>query len=208
MIPEPSEPEDDNSIAPEKNTVQQNQQETDWPDAPIIQIPGVSSTTDQPLEVMYNRHQVQSSAVDPEIPVLEDNSDQDQFADLDTYMTHHNTHHASEQIRQEYSATLHNLSDNEYYAKTDSAEFRNYTPASQYDQPACHQDVPRSLETDAPRQSTEELKRIFGKCRGQARQKELHSHQPFGHKTHSLESCIQHKIKKNQHLRERYTSHH
>ena len=48
---------DDNSIAPENNTAQQNQQETDWPDAPAIQIPGVSSTTsDQPPEVTYNRH--------------------------------------------------------------------------------------------------------------------------------------------------------
>ena len=97
MIPEPSEPEDDSSITPEDNTVQQNQQETDWPDAPAIQIPGVSLTTsDQPLEVMCNRRQVQPSAVDPKIPVLEDNSDQDQFADLDPFMTHHNTHHASE----------------------------------------------------------------------------------------------------------------
>ena len=53
MIPESSELEDDNNIAPENNTVQQNQQETDWPDAPTIQIPGVSSTTsDQPPEVM------------------------------------------------------------------------------------------------------------------------------------------------------------
>ena len=96
MIPESFKPEDDNSIAPEDNTVQQNQQETNWPDTPTVQIPGVSSTTDQPPEVTYNRHQVQPSAVDPEIPVLEDDSDQDQFADLDTFMTHHNTHHASE----------------------------------------------------------------------------------------------------------------
>ena len=95
-ILEPSEPDNDNNIAPENNTVQQNQQETDWSDAPIIQIPGVSSTTDQPQEVTYNRHLVQTSTVDPEIPVLEDDSDQDQFADLDTFMTHHNTHHASE----------------------------------------------------------------------------------------------------------------
>ena len=69
-IPEPSEPEDNNSIAPENNTVQQNHQETNWPDAPAVQIPGVSSTTDQPLEVTYNRRQVQPSTVDPEIPVL------------------------------------------------------------------------------------------------------------------------------------------
>ena len=54
-IPEPSELEDDKSIAPENNTVQQNQQETTWPDALAIQIPGVSSTTDQPPEVTYNR---------------------------------------------------------------------------------------------------------------------------------------------------------
>ena len=143
MIPEPSEPENDNSIAPENNTVQQNQQETDWPDAPAIQIPGVSSTTDQLPEVTNNRCQVQPSTVDPKIPVLKDNSDPDQFADQFAYMTHHNTHHASERIKQEYSATLHNLSDDEYYAEIDRAEFRNYTPAPQYNWPACHQEAPR-----------------------------------------------------------------
>ena len=93
MIPESSVLEDDNSIAPENNTALQNQQETDWPDAPTIQIPGVSSTTsDQPPEVMYNRHQVQPTTVDLEIPELEDDSIPDQFADLDTFITHHNTH--------------------------------------------------------------------------------------------------------------------
>ena len=56
MIPESSVLEDDNSIAPENNIDPQNQQETNWPDAVAIQIPGVSSTTtDQPPEVMYNR---------------------------------------------------------------------------------------------------------------------------------------------------------
>ena len=99
-IPESSEPEDDSSIAPEDNTAQQNQQETDWPDAPTLQIPGASSNIpDQPPEVTYNRHPVQPSAVDFQIPELEDNSDPDQFADFDTYMTHHNTHQASERIR-------------------------------------------------------------------------------------------------------------
>ena len=110
---------------------------------------------------MYNRHQVQPSAVDSKIPVLEDDSDPDQFADLDTYMTYHNTHHASERIRKEYSATLQNLSDDEYYPKIDRAEFRNYTLASQYDRPACHQEAPRPSQADAPRRSKEELKRIY-----------------------------------------------
>ena len=97
--PESSVLEDDNSIAPDNITTSQNQQETDWPDAPAIQILGVSSTTsDQPPEVTYNRHQVQSSTVDLEIPELEEDSDQDQFADVDTFITHHNTHQESERI--------------------------------------------------------------------------------------------------------------
>ena len=91
--------EDDNSIAPDNITTPQNQQETYWPDAPTVQIPGISSTTsDQPPEVTYNRCQIQPSAVDLEIPELEEDSDQDQFADLDTFITHHNTHQESEQI--------------------------------------------------------------------------------------------------------------
>ena len=53
----------------------------------------------------------------------------------------------------------------------------------------------------------EELKRIFGRGRGQARQEELHGHRPFGPRTRSLQSRIQHKIKKNQHLHQRYTTH-
>ena len=61
-IPEFSILEDDDSTAPENNTAPHNQQETNWPDTPAIQIPGVSSTTDQPTEVMYNRQQVQPSA--------------------------------------------------------------------------------------------------------------------------------------------------
>ena len=57
MIPqEPSIEEDDNSTAPSNITTLQKQQETSWPDAPAIQIPGVSSTTsDQPSKVTYNR---------------------------------------------------------------------------------------------------------------------------------------------------------
>ena len=91
--------EDDNSTAPDNITTLQNQQETDWPDAPTVQILGISSTTsDQPPEVMYNRCQIQPSSVDLEIPELEENSDQDQFADLDNFITHYNTHQESKRI--------------------------------------------------------------------------------------------------------------
>ena len=151
MIPESSILEDDNSITPENNTASQNQQETNWPDASAIQIPGVSSTTlDQPPQVMYNRCQVQPSTEDLKIPELEEDSDQDQFADLDTFITHHNTHQESEQIHQEYFATLQNLSDEEYYTEIDRAEFQNHTPASPYEWPAHCQEVPRPPQADTP----------------------------------------------------------
>ena len=133
---EPSILEDDNSIAPDNFTTPQSQQETNWPDAPAIQIPGVSSTTsDQPPEVMYNRHKIQPSTVDLEIPELEEDSDQDQFADFDTFITHHNTYQESEQIRQEYFATLQNLSDDEYYMEIDRTEFQYHTPVFPYEWP-------------------------------------------------------------------------
>ena len=97
ISPESSILEDDNSIAPDNIATSKTQQETNWPDTPAIQIPGISSTTlDQPPEVMYNRRQVQPSTVDLEIPELEEDSDQDQFADLDTFITHHNSHEESE----------------------------------------------------------------------------------------------------------------
>ena len=122
--PEPSVLEDDNSIVPDNSATPQNQQENDWPDAPTIQILGVSSTmSDQPPEVTYNRRQVWPSAVNLKIPELEGDSDHVQFADLDTFKTHHNTHQESKQIQQEYFATLQNLSDNKYYTEIDRAEF-------------------------------------------------------------------------------------
>ena len=91
--------EDDNSTAPDNITTTQNQQETNLPEAPAIQILGTSSTTsDQPPEVTYNRFQIQPSSVDLEIHNLEEDSDQVQFADPDNLITHHNTHQESEWI--------------------------------------------------------------------------------------------------------------
>ena len=199
-IPEVSEPEDDNSIAPGTKTDQQTYQETDWPDAPPMQIPRVSSSTAQPPEQGYNRRQVQPSAENFEIPELEENSEEEQFADLDSFMAHHNTYQASEHIQQEYFSHLQDLDDDQYYAKIDRVDFSQSTLAAQDYRLENHQ--------VAPQRSTEELKRIFGRGRGQARQEALHGHQPFGPRTRSLQSCIQCKIKKNQHLHERYTSHH
>ena len=126
-----------------------------------MQIPRVSSLTAQPPEQGYNRHQVQPCIENFEIPELEENSEEEQFADFDSFMTHHNTHQASEHIWQEYFSHLQDLDDNQHYTEIDKANFLQYTLATQYHRLANHQ--------EAPRHSTEELKRIFGRGRGQAR---------------------------------------
>ena len=137
--------EDDNSTAPDNITISQSQQETNWHEAPAIQILGVSSTTlEQPPEVRYNRCQIQPSSTDLEIPELEEDSDQDQFTDPNNLITHHNTHQESEWIQHEYFATLQNLSDDEYYTKIDkTVELQYHILISPYDRPTHCQVSPR-----------------------------------------------------------------
>ena len=94
-IPEVTEPEGNNRPTPGTNTEQPTCQETDWPDTIPVQIPRVSSSTAQPEEQGHNRRQAQHYT---EIPKLEENSEEEQFADFDSFMAHHNTHPASEHI--------------------------------------------------------------------------------------------------------------
>ena len=91
-IPEVNEPENDNSPTPGTNTQQPISQETNWPDAIPVQIPRVSSLTTQPEEQGHNRSQAQYYAENFEIPELEENSEEEQFADFDSFMAHHNTY--------------------------------------------------------------------------------------------------------------------
>ena len=67
-----------------------------------MQIPRVSSSTVQPEEQGHIRSQAQYNSESFEIPELEENSEEEQFADLDLYMAHHNTYQASKHIQQEY----------------------------------------------------------------------------------------------------------
>ena len=97
-IPEVIKPEDDSRSTPGTNTAQPTCQETDWPDTIPVQILRVSSSTAQPEEQGYNRCQAQHYTENFEIPELEENSEEEQFADFDSFMAHHNTHQASEQI--------------------------------------------------------------------------------------------------------------
>ena len=97
-IPEVTESEDDNSLTPRTTTQQLTSQGTDWLDVIPVQIPRVSSLTAQPEEQVPNRSQARYNIENFEIPELEENSEEEQFADLDSYMAHHNTYQASEHI--------------------------------------------------------------------------------------------------------------
>ena len=172
---------EDNSPTPAITLQQLSSQDTDWLDAVPVQIPN---------QAQYNYESF-------EIPDLEENSEEEQFANLESYLAHHNTYEANQYICQEYQSRLHALDDDQYYAEVDRVYYSHKAPAAQDYQPA--------NQSAKPHRTTEELKRI-SKGRGQARRKELHGHRPFGPRTHSLQSCIQCKIKKNQQLCQRYAN--
>ena len=174
---------------PATSIQQSTSQDTDWPDAIPVQIP---SSIDQSEDQGLDRHQAQCNSETVEIPNLEENSEEEQFANLDSYLAHHNTYKASQCIHQDYRSHLLALDDDKYYAEVDRVYYLCGTPAAQDYWPA--------NQAPGPRRTTEELMWIFGKGRGQTCREELHRHRPFGSRTRSLQSRIQHKIKKNQRL--------
>ena len=192
--PEVTEPEED-CLTPATTISQLNSPDIDWPDVIPVQIP---SSIDQSEDQRHVRHQAQHNSESFKILNLEENSEEEQFADLDSYLTHHNTYEASRYIYQEYRSHLHTLDDDQYYAEINRAYYSHETLAAQDYQPA--------NQAAEPCRTTEELKRIFSKGRGQARREELHGHRPFGPRTRSLQSRIQQKFKKNQRLCQRYTN--
>ena len=196
--PAPKITEPENECSTPATYIQQlASQDTDWLDAIPVQIP---SLIDQPEDQEIDRCQTQHNSERIEIPNLEENSQEEQFASLDSYLTHHNMYEASQYICQEYRSHLHALDDDQYYAEIDRSYYSYETLAAQ--------DYWLANQAPGPHRTTEELMRIFGKGRGQARREELHRHRPFGPRTHSLQRHIQHKIKKNQRLRQRYANNH
>ena len=194
--PETTEPENE-CPTPVTSAQQLTSQDTDWPDTIPVQIP---SLIDQSEDQGLDRHQARQNSERVKIPDLEENSEEEQFANLDSYLAHHNTYKASQYIHQDYRSHLHALDNNQYYAEVDRMYYSYKTLAAQ--------DYRQANQAPGPHRTTEELMRIFGKGRGQARREELHGHRPFGPRTCSLQSCIQCKIKKNQRLHQRYANNH
>ena len=131
---------------------------------------------------------------------MEENSEEEQYDDLDSYLAHHNTYEASQYIHQQYRSHLHTLNNETYYEEIAKLYDSYNTPAAQDYWPA--------NQAPGPCRTTEELMQIFGKGRGQTCREELHGHRPFGSRTRSLQSHIQQKIKKNQRLRQSYANTH
>ena len=148
--PKTTEPEIECST-PAMSIQQTASQDTDWPDAIPVKIP---SLIDQPEDQGIDRHQTQRNPDRAEIPDLEENSEEEQYADLDSYLAHHNTYEASQYIHQQYRSHLHALDDNQYYVETDKLYNSYDTLAAQDYQPG--------NQAPGPCRTTEELMQIFG----------------------------------------------
>ena len=131
------------------------------------------------------------SNLDPaQIPQLEENLEEEQYQDLETYLTHHNTFEASQRICRDYRSRLLALDNDIYYQEVDRVYHTYGTPPAQ--------DYRLANQTPSPHRTTQELMQIFGKDRGQARREELHGHRPFSARMRSLHSHIQQKIRNTQ----------
>ena len=90
-----------------------------------------------------------------EIPQLEDNSEGQQYQDLETYLSHHNTFKASQHICRDYRSRLLMLDDDKYYQEVDGVYNTYRTPPAQQYRLA--------NQAPGPCQTTQELMQIFGK---------------------------------------------
>ena len=126
--PTPATTKPENECPAPVTTIQQStSQDTDWPDAIPAQIPSsIHQSEDQGLD----RHQAQHNSETVEIPNLEENLEEEQFADLDSYLVHHNTYEASQRIHQGYRSRLLTLDDDKYNVEVDQAYYSYRTPAA------------------------------------------------------------------------------
>ena len=74
-------------------------QEVDWPDAIPVEIPPQS---DQQNDQSITIHPTRCNHEPVNIPQLEENLEEEQYQDLETYLTHHNTFETSQHICRDY----------------------------------------------------------------------------------------------------------
>ena len=76
-------------------------QEVDWPDAIPVEIP---PQPDQKIKQSIPMQPTRCNLDPVKIPQLEENSEEEQYQDLETYLTHHNMFEASQHIHRDYSS--------------------------------------------------------------------------------------------------------
>ena len=98
LTPKSTEPESE-CTAPAPSNHHTTLQEMDWPDAIPVEIP---SQIDQPNDQRIDTKWTRCNSEPAKIPQLEENSEEEQYPYLDSYLMHHNTFEASERIHQDY----------------------------------------------------------------------------------------------------------
>ena len=86
-------------------------QEVDRPDAIPVEIP---PQHDQQIKQNILTEPIHHHLGPVEIPQLKDNSEGEQYQDLETYLSHHNMFEASEHIHRDYRSRLLSLDDDKY----------------------------------------------------------------------------------------------
>ena len=105
---------------------QQDVEEVDWPEAiPVEILPQLDQDNEQNIPILPTR--CETNLID--IPQLESNleEEEEQFEDLQNYLTHHNTYQESQNIHKEYRKRLLDLDNNRYYQEIDRA-YKTYEP--------------------------------------------------------------------------------
>ena len=88
----------------------------DWPDAIPVEIP---PQYDQQNEQSIPTEPTYPNLKSAKIPQLEDNSEGEQYQDLETYLSHHNMFKASQHIHKDHRSRLLALDDEKYYQEID-----------------------------------------------------------------------------------------
>ena len=108
-------------------------QEVDWQDVIPVEIPlQPDQQNEKSITIQPTRHNPEPA----EIPQLEENLEGEQYQDLGTYLTHHNTFKASQHICRDYRSRLLALDDDKYYQEIDRVYHTYGTPAAQDYRPA------------------------------------------------------------------------
>ena len=103
-------------------------QEVVWPDAIPVEIP---PQYNQQIEQSIPTQPTHQNLGPAEIPQLKDNSEGEQYQDLETYLSHHNMFEASQRIYRDYRSRLLALDDDKYYQEVDRVFDTYGTPSVQ-----------------------------------------------------------------------------